>query len=77
MADFGGEYLTVDEAVYFSGEDPRLMHNKYSEMWAKLNREALEEEGKVESTFLFFRSGYIVEIFVLNNYVLNFFIYIK
>lgn len=58
MADFGGEYLTVDEAVYFSGEDPRLMHNKYSEMWAKLNREALEEEGKVESTFLFFRSGY-------------------
>lgn len=58
MADFGGEYLTVEEAVYFSGEDPILMHNKYSEIWAKLNRDALEEEGKVEDTFLFFRSGF-------------------
>ena len=58
MADFGGEYLPVDEASYHSNEPPEMLHNKFSELWAKLNHEALEEEGKLEDTFVFFRSGF-------------------
>ena len=57
MADFGGEYLPVDDVVYYSGESPVEMHNKYSEIWAKMNREAVEEEGKLDDTFVFMRSG--------------------
>ena len=57
MADFGGEYLPVEDTVYHNGESPAKMHNKYSELWAKLNREAVEESGKVDDVFLFYRSG--------------------
>lgn len=41
MADFG-EGLPVDASLY-SGEDPVSAHNKYPELWAKLNREFVEE----------------------------------
>ncbi|KAL0359626.1 UNVERIFIED_CONTAM: Alpha-glucosidase 2 [Sesamum angustifolium] len=41
MADFG-EGLPVDACLY-SGEDPITAHNRYPEIWAKLNREFVDE----------------------------------
>ncbi|XP_078489149.1 sulfoquinovosidase-like [Ciona intestinalis] len=58
MADFGGEYLPVDDTMYFDGTPAVEMHNFYSEMWARLNKEAVEEEGKLNDTFVFMRSGF-------------------
>ena len=55
MADFG-EYLPVD-CVLHDG-DPALLHNKWPVMWAKLNREAVEEYGR-EDVMFFMRSGYL------------------
>ena len=58
MADFGGEYLPPDDAVYHDQSKTAVeMHNAYSEIWAKLNREAVEEVGKMDDTFIFMRSG--------------------
>lgn len=54
MADFG-EYLPVD-CVLHDG-DPALLHNKWPVLWAKLNREAIEEYGRDDVMF-FTRSGY-------------------
>ncbi len=54
MADFG-EYLPVD-CVLHKG-DPALLHNRWPVLWAKLNREAIEEYG-AEDAFFFSRSGY-------------------
>ena len=55
MADFG-EYLPVD-AVLYDG-DPKKLHNTWPVLWAKLNREAIEEFGKGDE-FFFSRSGYL------------------
>jgi len=55
MADFG-EYLPVD-CVLHSG-DAHLLHNEWPVLWAKLNREAIEEYGK-DDVFFFMRSGYL------------------
>ena len=55
MADFG-EYLPVD-CVLHDG-DPALLHNKWPVLWAKLNREAIEEYGDKDVMF-FTRSGYL------------------
>ena len=55
MADFG-EYLPVD-CVLRDG-DPALLHNRWPVMWARLNREAVEEFGDPE-VFFFTRSGYL------------------
>lgn len=54
MADFG-EYLPAD-CVLHDG-DPKLLHNTWPVMWAKLNREAIEEYAD-EDVFFFTRSGY-------------------
>lgn len=54
MADFG-EYLPSD-CVLHDG-DPKKLHNLWPVMWAKLNREAIEEYGK-DGVFFFTRSGY-------------------
>lgn len=54
MADFG-EYLPVD-CVLHEGE-PALLHNRWPVLWAKLNREAIEEYG-AKDAFFFSRSGY-------------------
>ena len=54
MADFG-EYLPVD-CVLHEG-DPALLHNRWPVLWAKLNREAIEEYG-AKDAFFFSRSGY-------------------
>lgn len=56
MADFG-EYLPTD-AVLFSGEDPELVHCTWPALWAKLNREAIEESGKLGEVFFFTRAGH-------------------
>lgn len=55
MADFG-EYLPVD-CVLHDG-DPKKLHNLWPVLWAKLNREAVEEYGKGDVMF-FMRSGYV------------------
>ena len=55
MADFG-EYLPVD-CVLHDG-DPKALHNLWPMLWAKLNREAVEEYGKDDVMF-FMRSGYV------------------
>ena len=56
MADFG-EYLPTD-CVLFSGEEAELVHNVWPALWAKVNREALEESGKLGEIMFFTRSGY-------------------
>ena len=56
MADFG-EYLPID-AVLYSGEDPKVLHNQWPAIWAKLNREAIEECGKLGEVFFFTRAGH-------------------
>ena len=59
MHDFG-EYMPItstNEIVLYSGEDSMVIHNKYPEMWARLNREAESEAGKADTTVAFMRSG--------------------
>lgn len=57
MADFG-EYLPMD-AVLASGESPETAHNIYPVLWAKLNREAVEESGQAADLLFFSRSGHL------------------
>ena len=54
MADFG-EYLPVD-CVLHEG-DPAQLHNRWPVLWARLNREAIQEAG-AEDVMFFMRSGY-------------------
>lgn len=54
MADFG-EYLPAD-CVLHDG-DPAQLHNAWPVLWARLNREAIEESGRGDA-FFFTRSGY-------------------
>ncbi|KAB2608427.1 alpha-glucosidase-like [Pyrus ussuriensis x Pyrus communis] len=66
MADFG-EGLPVDATLY-SGEDPISAHNKYPELWAKINREFVDEWKSIRSSeenedpedalVFFMRAGY-------------------
>ncbi len=56
MADFG-EYLPTD-CVLYSGEDPELVHNTWPARWAQVNREAVEEAGKLGEIMFFTRAGY-------------------
>lgn len=56
MADFG-EYLPTD-CVLYSGEDPELAHNTWPARWAKLNREVIEEAGKLGEIMFFTRAGF-------------------
>lgn len=56
MADFG-EYLPTD-CVLHSGEDPELVHNTWPALWAKLNREVLEETDNIGKIMFFTRAGF-------------------
>ncbi|MBI3396634.1 MAG: alpha-glucosidase [Spirochaetia bacterium] len=56
MADFG-EALPFD-SVLFSGESAAVLHNRYPEDWASLNREAAAESGRGSDIVFFSRSGY-------------------
>lgn len=55
MADFA-EALPLDAHI-FSGK-PSSFHNQYTEEWAKLNREAIEEAGLGNDVVFFMRSAY-------------------
>ena len=56
MADFG-EYLPTD-CVLHSGEDAEAVHNTWPARWAKINREAVEEAGKLGEILFFTRAGF-------------------
>lgn len=56
MADFG-EALPWD-AVLHSGVSPETYHNQYPVDWARLNREAIEEVGKLGEVAFFARSAF-------------------
>ena len=55
MADFG-EALPP-EARLASGRSAALAHNDYPVQWARLNREAVEEAGKLGEVVFFMRAG--------------------
>ena len=55
MADFG-EYLPVDSVLHDG--DPKELHNQWPAIWARLNREAVEECGVKDEVFFFMRAGY-------------------
>lgn len=55
MADFG-EYLPAD-AILFDGTPAELYHNRYPVEWARINREAVEEAGKLGEIVFFMRAG--------------------
>jgi alpha-glucosidase len=57
MAD-SGEYLPAD-AVLASGEDGAGAHNRWPLLWARLNREAVEEAGLLGDALYFLRSGWM------------------
>ena len=56
MADFG-EALPFD-ALLYKGADPAMWHNRYPEVWAQVNREAIEEAGRGDDIVFFNRSGF-------------------
>ncbi len=56
MADFA-EWLPFDCKLH-SGQDPKDYHNRFAADWAKVNREAIEEAGKLGEVAFFSRSGF-------------------
>ena len=56
MADFG-EYLPAD-AVLFDGTTGEISHNLWPTLWAKLNREVVDEAGRTGDIVFFMRSGF-------------------
>ena len=56
MADFA-EWLPFDCKLH-SGQDPKDYHNRFAADWAKVNREAIEEAGKLGQVVFFSRSGF-------------------
>lgn len=56
MADFG-EYLPTD-AVLYSGENAAHLHNQWPVLWAKVNREAIEEAEQIGEIVFFTRAGF-------------------
>jgi alpha-glucosidase len=56
MADFG-EYQPVDMQVH-SGEDGWMVHNRWPELWAKVNADAAAEAGLTDEILFFMRAGY-------------------
>jgi alpha-glucosidase len=54
MADFG-EYLPTD-AVLASGESAEIAHNAWPVLWARCNREAVDESGRADILW-FMRAG--------------------
>jgi sulfoquinovosidase len=55
MADFG-EYLPADAVLH--GGSGAEWHNRWPVLWARLNREAIEEAGLLGQACFFTRSGY-------------------
>jgi len=57
MADFS-EYLVVENAVFHSGQSAAELHNHWPILWARLNREAVEEASKLGEILFWMRAGY-------------------
>ena len=57
MADFS-EYLAVDDVYFYSGQSAYELHNQWPRLWAKLNREAVEENGKLDDVVFWMRAAY-------------------
>lgn len=55
MADFA-EYLPTDSVCY--GGDSEKLHNRWPTMWARCNRQAVEEAKKEDEVFFFNRAAY-------------------
>lgn len=55
MADFG-EYLPVDAML--KGGSGAMFHNHWPVLWAKLNREAVQESGKEGKVVFWMRAGH-------------------
>jgi alpha-glucosidase len=53
-----GEQLPAD-AILASGEDAAQVHNRWPLLWARLNREALEETEGLGQLLFFLRSGWL------------------
>ena len=49
--------VQVDGRLH-SGESGEKVHNEYPVQWAKVNRDAIEEAGKLGDVVFFMRSGY-------------------
>lgn len=56
MADFGEAFPY--EGKIHSGEDTRLFHHRYPELWAKLNRELIDSQPDSSEYVFFMRAGY-------------------
>lgn len=56
MADFA-EAMPFD-AKLSGGTDPAAWHNRYTEEWARVNREAIEEAGRGDDIVCFHRSAF-------------------
>jgi alpha-glucosidase len=56
MADFG-EYLPTD-VVLHDGTPAELAHNEWPAIWARINREAVDEVGARDEILYFMRAGY-------------------
>lgn len=56
MADFG-EGLPLDARLH-GGTSPRRFHNRYPEVWARLNRRVIENTSQPDSLVFFMRAGY-------------------
>jgi sulfoquinovosidase len=54
----GGELLPAD-AVLASGESGAEAHDRWPALWAKANREAIDEAGRATEAFFFMRSAWI------------------
>lgn len=65
MADFS-EYLMVDGAVFHSGQSALELHNQWPLRWGKLNREAVEEAGKLGEVVFWMRAGYAGKTFTMS-----------
>ena len=55
MADFG-EALPFDAKL--SDAKAEVFHNEYPQVWAKINRDAVKEEGLDDEIVFFSRSAY-------------------
>ncbi|KAK3602064.1 hypothetical protein CHS0354_008019 [Potamilus streckersoni] len=57
MADFG-EYLPASGVKFYDNQSGEVLHNKWPVLWAKLNREAVEESGKLGDIVFWMRAGF-------------------
>ncbi|XP_076469178.1 sulfoquinovosidase-like [Babylonia areolata] len=57
MADFG-EYLPLHGTRFHSGQSAEDLHNQWPLLWARLNREAVQESGKEGDVVFWMRAGW-------------------